>query len=326
MAPQIIQVAQPGAPPPPVTPASQPGGGAVSAPSTALTSPQPALAPDLAGRAAAAPSFAAAMDSYAAPGLTQAQTGRPDPNKSGFANFVGGDHTLLGALGMGTGKDAYSRTLANGPSPADYFADFFSGTGKQSGAALDAAADRAKFYADPAVRAKVTSNADTFNAAMSHPDEMRDVISKQMALEKNPLPMQANGKTVDNPQALAQIAAQTGEHPDVAHLFHEPHKYSEDEFVQRASGLSWNQASKLWGMQHYLSPDQQVFSQLMGGLKSQADQAGQMYQQLVQSGAPQGKIDVAKAAYDKARSSVVDVLTKKALGQTSIYPNTQPQE
>jgi hypothetical protein len=313
MAPQIISV-NPNAPPAPVTPASQPGSG--GPPSAALTQAPVPLAQDLQGRAAAAgfggqmPTFSAAMQTD--PALTEQQTGDLS-NHSGF-------YRMMNTPIAGQGPDEYSTKLATGPSPLDYMANFFGGN-KQGDALLEKKANLARSFADPAVRQLVTSSKPLYDSVMANPEQMLPVLQSAVSIGKNAPTATANGKAVDDPGRLQQLSQMTGEHPDHVHLFAEPHKYSEDEFVQAASGLSWNQAAKLFGMQHYLSPDQQAFGQLMGGLRSQADQAGQLYQQLVQSGQPQGKIDAAKAQWDAARAKIPDVLMKKGLGQMGMYPS-----
>lgn len=302
----------------PAAPAAAPAGGA----DALINAPAPTV-PDLAGRAASfnLPPFN--PNATPDPRLTQAQTGAPDPNKSGFANFVSdiwrGAYTPANLAAGQTGTE-YDTKLATGPQAHDYVADFFGGNANTR-KALDAQAQRAAFYSDPTVRQQVTGNADLYNAAIRDPEGVMSAMQPMLAAVRNPsAPKVANGRNVTNPGHLQLMADQSGATPGQSHPFAEPHQYSEQEFLDATRGLSWNQLGKLFSMQHYIPPQQQAIVEYTSGLKGQADAAGQLYGKLVNDGAPQAKIDAAKKEWDTRRAMVVDALGKLSLGPQSVLP------
>jgi hypothetical protein len=69
-------------------------------------------------------------------------------------------------------------------------------------------------------------------------------------------------KPDDNPAHTKAVSDMLGTSAQGAHLLTQKHHYTEDEWVRhaQAEGITNNQLQQMWGMQHYLNPQQQALS------------------------------------------------------------------
>ena len=123
-----------------------------------------------------------------------------------------------------------------------------------------------------------------------------------------------NGQPHGDPDKIAATAAATGADPSHAAAMLEPHQYTHDEFVAATRNMPWGVAEKLWGMQHYLNPVQQLLPQHVQSLQNDITQASKEYEEAT--------VPAVKAEALKQLNGRRDVLNK--LIQNLILPQGLP--
>ena len=151
-------------------------------------------------------------------------------------------------------------------------------------------------------------------------------LQKMVDAAQQNLPGMANGKPVADRPGVQQRAISAGVPYEQAHAFHEVHNYSEDEFKQATKGMTWGQATKLWGFQHYLPPQQQIMVDALAGKSQDVDKAQAMLQQLQANNAPKAMVDDAQAKLAAAHKEFTDLGMRVMSPQTYAYPNMQGYE
>lgn len=277
-----------------------------------VTNAQPTLATDLAGRAAAIPANNTRIDPTIDPGSSMVADA---PTASPFAR------SLARYRQQGNVDQVYNR-LAQGPTPIDRVVNFFSSQDPTK-PGMDQQQQMADFYARPEVKSRVLGDKQILDAALNDPRGTMTALQPLVDKAAQAPPMTANGRVVGDQAGTQARAVAAGVPYDTAHYFHEPHQYSEEEFVNGTRGLSWNQASRLWGFQHYVLPQQQMMVDAVAGANQDFNAASKMLQELQGRNAPQARIDAATKEVEARRNAVQNLVMRFTTPQTYAYPNMQ---
>lgn len=233
-------------------------------------------------------------------------------------------HKMLASIMAGAGPAAGlptpgSETLTTPTSPEAKAGNFILGDDATTKAMADH--DKvAQFYSSPDAQNYLAKHNEVLNAAHADPSGMAAALARVIALGKAAPVVTANGKPMDNPAGVNKTAAETGLHQDIVHPFAEPHQYSEDEFVNALSGrLTWKHAAQLFGMQHYLTPQQQVPGDYLSLLHNQAGADETAYQTAAQGGAAAGALAKLDTARKMSAQKMEDSLRAMALQNQAYY-------
>ena len=118
---------------------------------------------------------------------------------------------------------------------------------------------------------------------------------------------------VDDSDKVNAHARAYGIPREIAHAALEPHNYSKDQFTAAISHLPLSMLGTIWGMQHYLTPEQQLIPQVLQGHADKINEAQQALSAAVTSGDPK-KIAAAKTdltARNAEREAEVKLLAEK---------------
>lgn len=325
----IISIPQPVASPP-VPNSTAPGDNGVNA----AVNPPASFAGMLAGMGQAATAAKArfngqtlpAYDPNGAPPAPPAPA--PDPNASPLHQMLSNLGQMVAypgaALGMPMGREQLAPTdplgrLATPSTPAAKLANFIGGNDATTAAQREHDTN-AEFYSDPDVQKYLVAHPEFVNAAVSNPSSFAATLAPVVAMAKNAPQATFNGKVHSDPAGIAAKAAQAGVPPETAAAFHESHQYSEDEFVKALSGkVSYDQAAKLWQMQHYLSPQQQVSGDYLSLLHNKATQDEQAYQEALSGGKAQAVLTALDKKRQASQAETESALRAMSLGQNVYY-------
>ena len=309
---------------------------------SALVTPDRAVTSDLAGTAAAAPAPAPASN-YSFGGVplpaldSKFEVAKSISDAPSGTWLFGGPQNNYAKLHDPTERPAVqfaaqaaqdeNVTKAYGPltnmgGPWERALSFFS---KQDPNAHspDVRADAAAIYSDPRVKALITSDPQWLNAAKAKPVEFAQVLKTMMShADGAPDTVTPGGKQIGDPDTVHTKATVAGVHLDAAHAAHEPGQYTESEFIKHIGSLSWNQAGKLWQMQHYLPPQQQMQIAMMNHVGAQRSKAEQLYNQLKgAAGASPTALAKAKKDFEDADKLYWDTSGRFTSPQTYALPS-----
>jgi hypothetical protein len=144
------------------------------------------------------------------------------------------------------------------------------------------------------------------------------------AVTPNPSP---NGKVSGQPQTDAAIARLVGGTPEQVNAFTEPHNYTPQEHAQAVAGIPLAVAERLWGMQHYLTPEQQLMPRLMNSLAGTADASTKAYQDAAAQGAkfPANELEKLRLQANADREQVTSFGTRAMFNNPWMQPQQQGQ-
>jgi hypothetical protein len=284
-------------------------------------------APARAGAAAAAPPVQGPLAPGRIPGLPAfsmepnqapdpAVVGPVDNTRSPFSQLMSSPAFTSTTSAEQARQNAYA-PLAQAPGLMDHITNFFS---RQDPNApnIDQRAAAADFYARPEVQNVVQGNKSLFDAAVADPVGMHAKLEPLINAAQNAPIASANGKPVQDQAGLAANVQRTGMHENVVHPFHEPHAYTEEEFVNATRGINWDQLQQLQGLQHYLPPAQQAAQTLVGQHQKLADAAKAAYDDAVQRGQPQGVRDTLAAKKKITAQQYMNTLRNLAIPGTAL--------
>ena len=186
----------------------------------------------------------------------------------------------------------------------------------------------ANFYQHPDVQAHLLSDPQALQAAVAHPDQFAPSLADYLTTKSkggNDFSKiyhpdgtgQMVAKTPDNAHQIEVIANATGFDKRHIHGMLEPHQFSQQEFESSMADMPWAVAQHLWGMQHYLSPQQTAVPSYLGMLQQKSEAAKAAYTAAVQSG---NGADATKA---KSLADMLDnefMQTQKAWGLGASTP------
>lgn len=256
------------------------------------------------------------------PGMVAPQP-QSDPNASPL-------HQMLSSLVTPADPNVQRvADLTTAPSAMDYFRNFV--TGSDAGkAALDERARTSQIFAHPDVKNYLLNNPEAVASATADGTGMagkfQTALQAAMAAQKDSHTYaHVNGTNFDKtPQAPDHVNAQAailGEHPKNVLPFMEPHQFSDDEFVQATQGLNWKQAARIFGMQHYQTPQQQLIPQLVGHAHDLVQQAQAAYENAVAKKLPPADQKAASDALKQAQQERDGIISKLTEGAQSIFSN-----
>lgn len=269
---------------------------------SALTSPAPSITTALAGAAAAAPPAAPAAPMWEGrplPTLTSdfkvARSYDPNaydvannPTASPFSEMNANQHA-----GLEFQKQYEPLTTMGGP--VDKMLSFFKAR-VPGEPGVYARENAASVYGDDRARALLASDPAWMNAAKAKPVEFAQVLKQMMDhADGAPATTTPGGKAIADPEGVNMKAKISGASHDAAHASHEPGQYTESEFIKHIGSLSWNQAAKLWQMQHYLPPQQQMMVGVMNQMAKTRQAALDNYNALMAQGKAANPAALAKA-------------------------------
>jgi hypothetical protein len=302
----------------------------------AITAPPTPLVPALAGVAAAAPAPAPAplpdglgvYKGMALPSLSDKL--QVSPQIGGADNVATlNDKTAspfnqwLANRGAGDAADMQYEPLTSMGGPTDRLKNFFSRQDPNA-PSMDQLAKAATTYSDPRARAIITSDPKWLQAAQSDRVGFANVLQGMLDHADKTTPnVTPSGKPINDKFAV-QHKADMAEVPlEAAAAAHEPHNYTRDEYVKAIGGLSWNQAMKLYQMQHYMPPAQLAMKQLSDHLAASAMKSGALYNQLRAegSGASAKAIEAARVQAEKDQQNRIDYMVRTTAGQTMALPS-----
>lgn len=257
-----------------------------------VVNPTPGLAPELAGRGAVLPSFNfpayqpdAPIDPRFANAGATGQAAPVDPGASPFSRAMGDFNLNLAA-------DQQYRPLTQQGDAWDKFTNFFSRQDPTK-PDINARAAAGAFYGRPEVANYIKANPSVFQQAQQDPVGTHKLLEPLINAAMNPTVTNVNGKTINDQAGVAAKMAATGLPANVVAPMHEPHQYTEEEFINSMRGLSWNHLNHILQLQPYMSPQQQAQITLSKGYSDNAAKARAAYDEATQPGSkvPPGQIE-----------------------------------
>lgn len=318
-------------------PAPQGVGGAPQSSVDLLTNPAPALSPDLQGQAtgstapvpitfpkftqnmAVDPAFAPKATGFFGSGPMYDQTAAQDPTASPFSKMVANNS-------LQTSADQLYQPLTETGNGFSRALGFFSKV-DPSAPTQDQLQQAGHTFQDPRAKAIVMSDKSLYDAAIKDPVGFAGHLQKQLDLADQAPPTHTEqGKQIDPQHAavVAQKATAADVPTSAAYAMHHPAAHSEDEFVNAIKGLSWNQMQRLWGMQHWIPPQQQIAAGFMTHLSGVANQADAEYNALLNGGGAKPEdLAVAKSKRDAAYNDAMNGAARMTYGPNYSMPNMQ---
>jgi hypothetical protein len=134
-------------------------------------------------------------------------------------------------------------------------------------------------------------------------------------------------KKPPDPGMVDAAAKGTGATFEQANAMMNAHHYTQDEFVNAIRGMPIALVEKLWNMQHYLNPQQQVEGAYNKQLQAGVDTAAQELQNARQTaGTPEGKLKDFEAALAKQQAEQTRHRQVVTEGQGAYFPQQQYQQ
>jgi hypothetical protein len=274
----------------------------------------PTMQPSGNGFGARLGSATALMNGGQAPAPTQAQP-QAQPGAQPQAQ--------PGASAQGDTRPAWLQQITTPPTSGEKITGMLFG-GQQDLRAREATAN---FYSDPNIQRLLTANPDMAAHVQRDPQGAVPMMAQWL----NATNAQGAGqithampngtviqKIPDDSNKISVVSAGMGVDPKHAHLMMEPHQYSDDEWINAAASMPIGTAQKLWGMQHYLKPQETAAPAYMGLIQKQiAD--GNAALQAATKGGDRGAIAKAQADIDKANQKQEEFLRAWGLGQATPY-------
>ena len=244
----------------------------------------------------------------------------------------GSNQPMSPTINSATSADTLMRAskLAQGPSPhASMWGGLFGD--RDTTAALDEQHQAASVLGRPDAQSYLLQHPEMLAAAEKDPSgfstrlkPMLDAVSQ--VAETHAIHQLPGGRTVvvdhGDPAKMAAIAKATGATTSQVSAFHEHQKYSDEDLTHIIANMPSAMVDKLWGMQHYLTPQQQMLPMALHQLDTQAQDAGAKYDAAVANKAPKAEQDKWKTAHDTYVAQRSDMIMRMAL-QSSLY--TLPQ-
>lgn len=121
-------------------------------------------------------------------------------------------------------------------------------------------------------------------------------------------------KQDDNPVGTAVTAAVANSSALHAHAMSQPHQYSQDEFVDALRGVPLATIEKLYGMQHYQTPQAQIAPRFLQTQANRTAQLEQEYGVLNQPNADQAKLSAKGRELQAQKDYYARAVAQIALG------------
>jgi len=133
---------------------------------------------------------------------------------------------------------------------------------------------------------------------------------------------------VNDPGIVAQKAAMAGSTHAAAAAMHEPESLTREQFISAMRGVPQSTVDKLWGMQHYLTPEQQMLPAYMGEMhKQMTDAASNLAEaQAAGSKVTADQLQTLRNEYNISRMNYMNVLKVGGLHSDSVLVPTQQQK
>ena len=272
---------------------------------------------------------------YALPGFSLDQPAQAapvvnDPNSTGLTNTMATNRAIYE-------QDAQKNQIANAyqpPGALDYARVFLTGhqadrtaldTQGKTAASLNTPEALAYRQAHPENEPVIAQDPDRYAAAFDQATAAAKLGHAQ-GIHTYQTP-DGGTKTVqaDNPAHLQAQSAILGEHPGNILPMMEPHQFTESEFRHAISGMTWNQAARIFGMQHYQTPQQQLIPAYVGGLHNDANAAEKAYNDAVAAGKPPAEQKTAKDNWEKLKTHRDSEIQKLINGPNYLAPDQQQQ-
>jgi hypothetical protein len=266
-----------------------------------------------------------------------------DPTRSGLYNLLSGMSNNIADPAAGevpgvpvndptTAHQKNIQALTTAPGPLDYLGNFVAGDAKGK-AALDAQGQTATtINNNPHMLAYLNANPGAAAQAVGNPKViggLQDAFDAAVAASKTQhLYDSGDGRAFTKtmtPEQSMHVAAQakiTGEDPAAIHAVAHHGDFTDQEFEDATKNLSWDQMTKLVGLQHYLTPQQQLVPAYLGQLHSQSQAADKALADAQAANMAPAKLKELQAAAVKAKGDRDAVIQKLIEGQSVIYPNS----
>jgi hypothetical protein len=206
------------------------------------------------------------------------------------ANGVAGDGTpfanAMGGMGADVGFQQRIEALQqNQPNVMDAVHNYlFNPVGSPEAKAYSDRVSAAKGISDAASNGYLAANPQVLAHLESDPVGGGNMLAQAFATAKaqrgaqgatppsgvTMAPLDGSAKHDPNPILTAAMAQHHGTTPDAVHAFTHTTQYSLNDFLKATNGMTNGQITRMWAMQHYLSPAQQATATLLAAAQQQA--------------------------------------------------------
>lgn len=133
---------------------------------------------------------------------------------------------------------------------------------------------------------------------------------------------------VNDPGIVAQKAAMAGSTHAAAAAMHEPESLTREQFISAMRGVPQSTVDKLWGMQHYLTPEQQMLPAYMSEMHKQMTDAASNLAEAQAAGSKitADQLQTLRSEYNISRMNYMNVLKVGGLHSDSVLVPTQQQK